>query len=459
MSVSRTRSAAVALPTNWSGIISRELERFMSVAVEHEDEDEAKRLLGRTHSQVNPKESTSAAGGATLVPRLPRRQRDEEGLAGRSTSARAVAEPWDLKAGVLQKAAFESLLLALMTDAAADKNEVYDTTTAVVRVQMNVSRRQCQHYEAYLGLPAASKDVDVAAVHLAKLQNVELQPFLHYRFLLLQARRAADFGSAQEFNDWYDRQSRVFLSGLFWSLENLAARDPGFAMVRLANLQVMSIRDAYYEISSVITDLKEIVAQEMVDSEVFVEVAKGLELDIEALYEGLDRGCQTSLATTHALPLPYPLSMELYTTTLLTIFDQENWGELLSYADEIVVVLDFWRPVLNVSERMHRIALMRCHFIVYLQCLQPAALATLGLALKATRQDADRQPTEDESRSEGRLVLYWDIGLRPRNMFKDLSLNTGATTDPTWQVRHGRAGGHAAATGGPTVGLPPEPGH
>ena len=46
-------------------------------------------------------------------------------------------------------------------------------------------------------------------VHMARLHNVEMQPYLHYRFLLLETRRVTDFESLDSFDAWFDRQAKV----------------------------------------------------------------------------------------------------------------------------------------------------------------------------------------------------------------------------------------------------------
>ena len=38
---------------------------------------------------------------------------------------------------------------------------------------------------------------------------------------------------------------------------------------------------------------------------------------------------------------------------LLTTFDQENWGQLLPYAQEVLDVLTVCKPLLNINELMH----------------------------------------------------------------------------------------------------------
>eukprot|EP01050_Picozoa_sp_SAG11_P000264 SAG11_NODE_7_length_31267_cov_19.541966_2_plen_839_part_00 len=374
---------------NWSGIISVEIERFMTTALQ-EEEEEARGLSTldasalRTKSQYQ-REPARAAGGSALVPRLPRQEEE-----GGEQLSRAVAQPWDLGKKALQRASFESLLLVLATEACAERDDVYSTATEVVRVQMNVSRRQCGRFMHLLELPTHKVlgDLDLAAVHLARLQNVELLPWLHYRFLLLQTHRAADFdGDSAAFCEWFDRHCGVFLSGLFWTLENIALTHPEHQTVQLGNDESMPIKEAYFEVAEAMKQLRDLVQQDddSIDQELFVEVVKGLEDDIESLYEGIDHATMSQHGSMHTLALPYPLNMELYTTALLTIFDQENWGELLPYSTEILVVLEFWRPFLHITDKMHRIALMRCHFVVYQQCLQPAALLTLEMALKDMR--------------------------------------------------------------------------
>ena len=144
-----------------------------------------------------------------------------------------------------------------------------------------------------------------------------------------------------------------------------------------------SIRDAYYEIQSTLDSLKEVLLREDDNTEEFIEITKELEDDLECLYGQIDEAMaetggggdddaeHTNQGTNHVLPLAFPLNVELYTTALLTIFDQEEsmWGELKEEAEELLVVFKFWRPFLNVSDVMHQIAMVRCYFIVYMQCI------------------------------------------------------------------------------------------
>jgi hypothetical protein len=267
-------------------------------------------------------------------------------------------------------------------------------------------------HRIYLQLPDQVKDLDLAAVHLAELQGIELEPYLHYRFLLLETHSRRDFDSLADFERWFDRQAGVFLSGLFWALENIADIEPEFGTVTLGALDTFTVREAYYEVAAQLEALKELLSvEEEVDSEAFVDVTSSLEEDVEKLYGHLDRGHSQILAaaaadssgrggagggsdqspslastfssdtwqqeapnaaTNHCLPLAYPLNMELYTTTALALFDQELWGELVPYADELLEVLAHWRGYLGVSDKMHQLAMVRCHFIVYTQAIARA---------------------------------------------------------------------------------------
>ena len=53
------------------------------------------------------------------------------------------------------------------------------------------------------------RDGPSGQVHMARLHNVEMQPYLHYRFLLLETRRVTDFESLDSFDAWFDRQAKV----------------------------------------------------------------------------------------------------------------------------------------------------------------------------------------------------------------------------------------------------------
>lgn len=141
-----------------AGVISQEVERFAGTPADDVTVEASPIVLGRTKSQL-ARESASAAAGATLVPRMPKQP-----AASETAGNRTVAEPWDVDKKTLQQAAFESLLLCLSTDAAQELDEIYNTATGSVRLQMNVSRRQCHGYEMMLELPTQIRELDLAAV-------------------------------------------------------------------------------------------------------------------------------------------------------------------------------------------------------------------------------------------------------------------------------------------------------
>ena len=164
---------------NWNGIISREVNRLVVDLLPQGDESGE---LGRPVGS----EGAGTAGGSVLVPRMPRQSADGNSV------ARAAAEPWDFRGDSqrFKTAAFESLLLC-MSGAAFDELEgdadaMEATVTGIMRVQMGLSRRAFLKLQTHLRLPDQVKDVDLAAVlGAAELQGVELEPFLHFRFLLL----------------------------------------------------------------------------------------------------------------------------------------------------------------------------------------------------------------------------------------------------------------------------------
>ena len=366
----RRTGSAVGRPgfhIQWHGILSREVERFMTLDHEEVEVDdggaEGTPGFGRPRKQA---EASGSAGGSMLVPRMPRQ------IVGDDQVSRAVAELWDIKGDMLKEAALECILLSMGTSALAaqtdDEGEALGSCVdEVLRVQLGFSRRGFSKLVKQLRLPDQLKDIDLAAVHLAELQGVNLEPYLHYRFLLLETHRGSDFERVQDYETWFDRQATVFLSGLFWTLENLADADQNFAMVTLGNLESFSVRDAYYEIAGSIATLKSILSVDDVDSEAYIDVTQHLEEDIEKLYSHIDlaTGNGAMEAANHMLPLPYPLNLELYTTIVLTLFDQDAWGELVPYADDILAVLAFWRQFCDVDDVMHAIAMVRCHFIAY----------------------------------------------------------------------------------------------
>ena len=437
-SMGRTRSGSIrrtgsvvgrgGYQINWNGIISREVERFVDIQMGPEDEQEDESAeLGRPRARS---EAAGMAGGSVLVPRMPRQTAEGDRV------ERPMAEPWDLKGDMLKTAAFESLLLCMsppsfdeLDEDAADNIQIM--VSEVMRVQLAVSRKAFKRLERHIRLPDQVKDVDLAAVHLAELQGHELEPFLHYRFLLLETHQSQDFDSDKDFCAWFDRQANVFLAGLFWKLENIADANPERRTVQLSNMDTVSVRDAYYEIQALMEEMKEILRKPDMDSELFVDVSKQLESDLECLYsqidealaEGAAEGEDTSQATNHVLPLAFPVNVELYTTALLTLFDQEEsmWGELKEEAEEMLAVFKFWRPFLNVNDAMHHIAMVRCHFIVYMQCVNagpdcdraPEALiafegAVARLAEVAeSERAAGREPSEEANRYE--LAVRMDI--------------------------------------------------
>lgn len=375
-----------AYQVNWNGVISKEVERFAADLLPQEDEATE---LGRPRAQS---EASGVAGGSVLVPRMPR-----QGLDGDSIG-RPVAEPWDFRGDSqrFKMAAFESLLLCMFGakfDALGEEADTIEATVQeIMRVQMGVSRRAFVKLQSSIRLPDQVKDVDLAGVlGAAELQGVELEPYLHFRFLLLETHQPQDFESDQEFVDWFDRQANVFLSGLFWKLENIADTNPEKRTVQFANLDTFSIRDAFFEIQSSIEQLKDALLRGDEDPSEFVEITKELEDDLECLYSQIDQSmaetadlhedADTNQAANHVLPLPFPLNVELYTTALLTIFDQDEsmWGELKAEAEQLLAVFKFWRPFLNINEAMHQIAMVRCYFLVYIACVSAA-------------EDTDRAP-------------------------------------------------------------------
>ena len=220
----------------------------------------------------------------------------------------------------------------------------------------------------------------------------------------------------------------VFFS--FWKLETIAELNPEKRSVQLANLDSFSIRDAYYEIQSTLDSLKENLLREDDNTEEFIEITKELEDDLECLYGQIDEAMaesggggdddamDTNQGTNHVLPLAFPLNVELYTTALLTIFDQEEsmWGELKEEAEELLVVFKFWRPFLNISDVMHQIAMVRCYFIVYMQCINAgeeterapdALIAFEGAVAELAKISATVTPTDESTRYE--LAVKMDI--------------------------------------------------
>lgn len=411
---------------NWSGVISREVERFAADLLPQK-EDTAE--LGRPRAQS---EAGGVAGGSVLVPRMPRQSLDGDSI------ARPVAEPWDFRGDSqrFKTAAFESLLLCMSGehfDALGEEADAIERTVQeIMRVQMGVSRRAFVRLQNAIRLPDQVRDVDLAGVlGAAELKGIQLDPYLHFRFLLLETHQAQDFDTDDEFVDWFDRQANLFLSGLFWKLENIADSNQEKRTVQLANLDTLSIRDAFYEIQSSLERLKDVLLRDDEDPAEFVDVTKELEDDLECLYSQIDESlaetadldddADTNQATNHVLPLPFPLNVELYTTALLTIFDQEEsmWGELKEEAEELLVVFKFWRPFLNINEAMHQIAMVRCYFLVYTACINageetditdraPEALIEFETSVaELTKVSETVKPTDESTRYE--LAVKMDI--------------------------------------------------
>lgn len=409
---------------NWNGVISREVQRFAADLLPKKDEESAE--LGRPAAQS---EATGVAGGSVLVPRLPRQSLDGDSI------ALPAAEPWDFRGDSqrFKTAAFESLLLCMSGehfDALEEEADAIETAVKeIMRVQMGVSRRAFVKLQNFIRLPDQVKSVDLAGVlGAAELKGVQLDPYLHFRFLLLETHTPQDFETDEEFVEWFDRQASVFLSGLFWKLENIAESNQDKRTVQLANMDTFSIRDAFYEIQSSLERLKEILLRADEDPAEFVDVTKELEDDLECLYSqidvslaetaDLDEDADTNQASNHILPLPFPLNVELYTTALLTIFDQEEsmWGELKEEAEELLVVFKFWRPFLNINEAMHQIAMVRCYFLVYTACINageeteraPEALIAFERSVaELTKVSKTVKPTDESTRYE--LAVKMDI--------------------------------------------------
>ncbi|KOO29040.1 hypothetical protein Ctob_003890 [Chrysochromulina tobinii] len=140
----------------------------------------------------------------------------------------------------------------------------------------------------------------------------QLQPYLHYRLLLLVQKRPADFASPEAFCAWAERQIALTLAGLI-----------GVEYTSLVRALHGCVWEAYASLED--------------------EVA--------------------TAAFEHRLELPYPISLKLYALLLLATFGDD--GVPLDCTEAIVILLARVRRCLRVPIEVHRICLAEATFAMH----------------------------------------------------------------------------------------------